>query len=64
MYDGSNKIIFFFISSSQESKLLVEHSNKISKDRGKSLKRWSDRITPDSGLPLLTAEQYAIHRAG
>ena len=30
--------------------------------RGRPLKRWSDQIRNDTGLPLLTAERHAINR--
>ena len=32
--------------------------------RGKPLKRWSDQFRGDTGLRRLTAEQYAVNRAG
>ena len=48
----------------QEVIMLTKHSSKISKTgqrkRGRPLKRWSDQIRNDTGLPLLTAQQYVI----
>ena len=39
---------------------LVQRQRK----RGRALKKWSDQIRNDTGLPLLKAEGYAINRAG
>ena len=39
-----------------------KHDFNGQRKRGRPLKRWSDQIKNDTGLPLVTVERHAINR--